>query len=69
MYPPSLLFLDPPDLSDESASQMLDFLYQITAAFESQYIAQIKRYYEMGEDGEQTQSDLFEVPGHESPPF
>jgi len=48
---------------------MLDCLYQITAAFESQYIAQIKRYYEMGEDGEQPQPDLFEVPGHESPPF
>jgi hypothetical protein len=70
MYPHSLLFLDPPDLSDEAASEMLDFLYQVTAAFESQYIEQIKRhYYEMAEKGEQPQPDLFEVPGHESPPF
>ncbi len=65
----SLLFLDPPDLSDEAASQMLDFLYDITAAFESQYIAQVIRYHQMREDGEQPQPDLFEVPDHESPPF
>ncbi len=65
----SLLFLDPPDLSDEAASQMLDFLYDITAAFESQYIAQVIRYHQTREDGEQPQPDLFEVPGHESPPF
>jgi hypothetical protein len=69
MYPHSLLFLDPPDLSDEAASQMLDCLYEITAAFESQYIAQIKRYHEIDEGSEQPQPDLFEVPGHESPPF
>ena len=69
MIPHSLLFLDPPDLSDEAASQMLDFLYDFTAAFESQYLAQVIRHYENGVDGDPSQSDLFEVSDHESPPF
>lgn len=69
MIPHSLLFLDPPDLSDEAASQMLDFLYDFTAAFESQYLAQIIRHDEPDREDEPPQSDLFEVPDHESPPF
>ena len=69
MIPHSLLFLDPPDLSDEAASQMLDFLYDVTAAFESQYLAQIIRHSENDVEGDPSQSDLFEVPDHESPPF
>jgi len=69
MIPHSLLFLDPPDLSDEAASEMLDFLYDFTAAFESQYLAQIIRHDEPDMEGEPPQSDLFEVPDHESPPF
>ena len=69
MIPHSLLFLDPPDLSDEEASQMLDFLYDFTAAFEGQYLAQIIRHCENDVEGDPPQPDLFEVSDHESPPF
>ena len=69
MTPKSLLLLDPPDLSDEAAGQMLDFLYDFTAAFESQYLAQIIRHDQMGSDEEPPQSELFEMPDYESLPF
>ena len=45
----SLLFVDPPDLSDETASEMLDFLYELTTAFENHYAAQLLRYYREGD--------------------
>lgn len=53
----SLLFVDPPDLSDETASEMLDFLYELTTAFENHYAAQLLRYYR---EGDRSQQDLFE---------
>lgn len=34
----------PGHLSDESAAEILDFLYHLTATFESRYFAQIRRY-------------------------
>ena len=39
------LWLAKPELSDEAAAQLLDFLYEITTAFENAYFAQLHRYY------------------------
>ncbi|MCP4944506.1 MAG: hypothetical protein GY924_21345 [Planctomycetaceae bacterium] len=39
-----LLFADAPVLSDEVASETLEFLYQILVAYEKQYGQQIQRY-------------------------
>jgi hypothetical protein len=62
----SLLFVDPPDLSDETASEILDFLYELTTAFENHYAAQLRRYYQ---EGDRSQQDLFEDFSDELPPF
>ena len=62
----SLLFVDPPDLSDETASEILDFLYELTTAFENHYAAQLRRYYQ---EGDRSQPDLFEDFSDELPPF
>jgi hypothetical protein len=35
----------PVDLSDEAAAKLLEFLQELTEAIESQYYAQITRYY------------------------
>jgi len=56
MNPQSLLFLEPPELPDETASEMLDFLYQLTTAFENHYAAQLRRYYQQAD---RSQADLF----------
>ncbi len=55
MNPQSLLFVEPPELSDKTASEMLDFLYQLTTAFENHYAAQLRRYYQQVD---QSQADL-----------
>jgi hypothetical protein len=62
----ALLFADPPDLSDESASEMLDFLYELTTAFENHYAAQLRRYYL---EADPSQQDLFEEFNDELPYF
>jgi hypothetical protein len=64
----SLLFVDPPNLSDETASEMLDFLYELTTAFENHYAAQLLRYYR---GGDRSQQELFENEdfNDELPPF
>jgi hypothetical protein len=49
--------IEPPDLSDETASEILDFLYELTRAFENHYGAQLRRYYQ---EGDRSQPDLFE---------
>ena len=36
----------PANLSDESAAQILEFLYELTRAFDSRYFDQIHRYYD-----------------------
>ena len=35
----------PAHLSDESAAQVLDFLYAMSGVFESRYFSQIRRYH------------------------
>jgi hypothetical protein len=66
MNPYSRLFVDLPDLSDETASEMLDFLYQLTTAFENHYAAQLRRYYQ---EVDRSQPDLFEDFNDELPTF
>jgi len=66
MNPQSLLFVEPPELSDKTASEMLDFLYELTTAFENHYVAQLRRYYQ---EVDQSQPDLFEDFNHELPTF
>jgi hypothetical protein len=51
------MLADPPELSDETASEMLDFLYQLVNAFENQYANHLRRYYQSTEPPE---PDLFE---------
>ncbi len=63
---PSLMLADPPELSDETASEVLDFLYQLTTAFENKYANQLRRYYQSTEP---PQPDLFEDFDDELPDF
>jgi hypothetical protein len=53
----SLILIDPPQLSDEAASEMLDFLYELLTAFENHYANQLRRYQQSSEPPE---PDLFE---------
>ncbi len=62
----SLLFVEPPELSDKTASEMLDFLYQLINAFENHYAAQLWRYYTQNN---RSQADLFEDFNDELPRF
>jgi len=59
MNPPSLLFIDPPELSDKTASEMLDFLHELTTAYENHYAAQLRRYYQEGDRSEQNPLEDF----------
>ena len=53
----ALMFIEPPELSDENAVEMLDFLYQLCAAFENHYASQLRRYHLAQQH---SQPDLFE---------
>jgi hypothetical protein len=66
MKPASLMLADPPELSDETVSEVLDFLYQLTTALENQYANQLRRYYQSSEP---PQPDLFEDFDDELPDF
>jgi hypothetical protein len=44
-----LLIEDPPRLTDETAAEMLEFLYLQAHAFEMHYGAQLRRYYQRNE--------------------
>jgi len=57
MNPSSMMLVEPPELSDESATEMLDFLYELINAFENHYGAQLRRYQY---DSVRAQRDLFE---------
>lgn len=41
----NLLIIDAPELSDEGASNMLDFIHTFMDAFESHYYCQLQCYY------------------------
>ena len=66
MNTPSLMLVEPPELTDETASEMLDFLYQLVNAFENQYGNQLRRHYQ---STELPQPDLFEDFDDELPTF
>ena len=62
----SLMFVDPPELSDKTAIEMLDFLYELTTAFENHYAAQLRLHYQ---EIDRSQQDLFEEFNDELPYF
>ena len=66
MNTPSLMLVEAPQLDDETASEMLDFLYQIVNAFENQYRNQLLRHQR---SSELPQPDLFEEFDDELPTF
>jgi hypothetical protein len=43
------MFVDPPQLTDEAAAEVLDFLFELTNAFENQYLEQLRRHYQSNE--------------------
>ena len=49
MNPMSLMFVDPPELTDDAAAEVLDFLFELTNAFENQYLVQLRRHYQSNE--------------------
>jgi hypothetical protein len=40
-----LSFNNPPELSDQTASQLLDMLYELAAAVENHYAVQLRRHH------------------------
>ena len=40
-----LILNNPPELSDEAASHLLDMFYELTAALENHYAFQLRRYH------------------------
>jgi hypothetical protein len=62
----TLLFVDPPELSDQTASEILDFLYQLSTAFENHYADQLRRYYQSLETDPSQQQNLFDNGNQES---
>lgn len=46
LHPPPMLLVDPPEVSDEVASEILNFLYELVNAFEDHYANQLRRYHE-----------------------
>ena len=66
MDTPSLMLVEPPELADETASEILDFLYQLVNAFENQYRVQLQRHHQ---STALPQPDLFEDFNDELPTF
>ena len=62
----SLMFVNPPELSDKTAIEILDFMYELTTAFENHYAAQLRRGCQ---EVDQSQQDLFEDFNDELPTF
>ncbi len=61
-----LVIPEPPELSDEGAADCLNFLYEITVAFEKHYADQLRRYCQPKAP---THPDLFEGMEDGSLPF
>ena len=53
------LWLAKPELSDEAAAQLLDFLYELLTGFENAYFDQLHRYYATNEPSAEN------LPSHE----
>lgn len=54
-----LILTDLPELTDESAGQLNEFLYAFINTFECRYSAQLRRYYQSLAEPEPPQEDLF----------
>jgi len=52
----ALMLVDPPQLSDEGAVEVVGFLHELTLAFENSYQHQIRRYNKT----RQYQRDIFD---------
>ena len=52
------IWLAKPELSDESAAQVLDFLYELVTSFENAYFGQLHRYYYDDDNSETPAQDL-----------
>ena len=63
---PLLTLFDPPELSDEAAYQMLEFLNELATAFENHYATQLRRCQEPDPP---LQPDLFEDGENPFAPF
>ena len=61
----ALMLVDPPNLSDEAASEMLEFLYELINAFENHYRGQLIPH----DQTHQPQPDLFEDFDDDLPTF
>jgi hypothetical protein len=44
MSRPTLFFADAPEITDQAANDILEFLFEFTTAFENKYYAQLIRY-------------------------
>ena len=64
-----LILDNPPELSDEAAAQCLDFLQELTVAFENYYSHQLRRYYEPIAPEKVQHPDLFEDMEDDQIPF
>ena len=42
----------PTELDDQSAAAFVEFLHELTEAFERHYLAQLRRYYQQHHDAE-----------------
>ncbi len=74
MDSPTLILTGLPELSDESAGQLNDFLNSFISAFEDRYYTQLQRYYQLqstipkpSEPPEPPEADLFH--GFDEIPF
>ena len=52
-----VLHFVPDELSDEAAAHVLEYLYGLASAFENQYFAQVRRYYDERRDDERSARD------------
>ena len=59
---PLLILINPPELSDEAAYQILDFLHELATAFENHYGTQLRRYPEPDRPPQDDSEDPF-APG------
>jgi hypothetical protein len=45
-YDQTVMFLYPPELSDEAVAAVSDFLYELVCSFERNYAVQLQRHYD-----------------------
>ena len=60
-----MFLIDPPEVSDEAASEILNFLYELVNAVEDHYANQLRRYHEPNTPHQPNPVDFDDEP----PPF